>query len=86
MVINIKVKANAKENYIEGICENTVIVRIKERPEKGRANKALIKYLADKLGINTKQIRIIRGLSSPYKTLEIATDLDSELLLKRLNS
>jgi hypothetical protein len=86
MIINIKVKTNAKENCVEGLHENIVIVRIKEKPIKGKANKSIIKFLANKLGINTNQIRILKGLSSQYKTLEIATNLDSELLLKRLTS
>jgi uncharacterized protein (TIGR00251 family) len=86
MIINIKVKTNAKENCFEGIRDNIVIIRIKEKPVKGKANKAVIKFLAYKLGINTNQIKILKGSSSQYKTLEIETNLDSELLIKRLNS
>ncbi len=61
------VKTNAKENKIE-LDGNTYRVSIKEKPVEGKANKAIIKLFKKELNQN---IRIIRGLKSREKTIEI---------------
>ncbi|MFH1210782.1 MAG: DUF167 domain-containing protein [archaeon] len=63
----LKVKANAKENKIE-LKDNTYSVSIKEKPIEGRANKAIIKLFKKELN---KNIRIIKGLKSNEKIIEI---------------
>ena len=37
----------------------------------GKANKALIEYISDYLGIKKKDVHIIKGLKSRYKTISI---------------
>lgn len=44
-------------------------VRITAAPEDGKANKAIIKYLAKEWGIPASQMEIIRGDTSRRKTL-----------------
>lgn len=70
--INIKVATNKKQNRIlkyEG--ENSYRVELKAKPIEGRANKELIKYLAEVLGKRQDQITIIKGLHSHEKVLRI---------------
>ncbi len=47
-------------------------VRVRESPVDGQANRALIKLLADRLGIPRSSVRIASGLKSKYKVVEIA--------------
>ena len=65
----IIVKANAKENKIEGfdINKNAYIVRIKAKPEDNKANIEIIKFLSKQL---KKKIRIASGLKSKEKIIE----------------
>lgn len=67
MQYNLKVKANAKENRIDFDGEE-YRVSIKEKPVEGRANKAIIKLFKKELN---KTIRIVKGLRSKDKTIEI---------------
>lgn len=84
MVITVKVKTNSKENSFEGLKDNVFVIRIKEKPINGKANKALIKFFANKLNLNTALIKILSGETSHYKRLSIETKLSAEELIERL--
>ncbi len=65
MILKIKVIPNSKkEEIIEG---NPLVLRIKEIPEKNKANIAVIKILSKHF--NTR-VRIINGLTSKNKIIE----------------
>jgi len=70
--IDIKIVPGASQNSIVGWLGDALKVRISAPPEKGKANKALILQLASELGIATESIKIVAGLSSQRKTVEIA--------------
>ena len=55
-------------------------VRVRESPVDGQANRALIKLLADRLGVPISTMRIASGLKSRNKGVEIAGfDKDSAI-------
>jgi uncharacterized protein len=49
----------------------TLIVHITAPPEKGKANKAIIKLLAKEIGVGTSSITIIHGSTSSTKTMRV---------------
>ena len=57
---------------------------IKSAPEKGKANRELISYLAKKLGVKTNMITIMTGATSPLKRLRIETNKDFAALCAAL--
>ena len=71
MKIFVKVKPKAKEEKVEKIDDINFKVSVKQPPEKGRANSAVIKALADYFGISQSNIQIISGSSSRLKIIEI---------------
>jgi uncharacterized protein len=71
MEIELKVKTKAKQEKIEKINEKSFIVWVKEAPEKGKANQAVIKVVAKFLKISQNNIKILRGKASSHKILEI---------------
>ena len=55
-------------------------VRVCESPVDGQANRALIKLLADRLGVPISAVRIASGLKSRNKVVELAGfDKDSAM-------
>ena len=55
-------------------------VRIRESPVDGQANRALIALLADRLGIPKSAVRIVSGLRSRNKVVELSgLDKDSAM-------
>lgn len=71
MKIFIKVKPKTKEEKVEKIDDVNFKVQVRELPEKGRANRAVIKVLADYFNINQSKIRIVSGSTSKIKIIEI---------------
>ena len=70
--IKFKVKAIAgsKVNQIE-FQDEFVKIKIKQRALEGKANKAIIEYLAEILNIPKTKIEILIGQTSSIKTIEI---------------
>jgi len=71
MKIFVKAKPNAKEEFIKKIDEAHFVAAVKEPPIDGRANAAIIKVLADHLGVAPSRIRLSIGFSSKQKVFEI---------------
>jgi len=79
----ICVTTNSKKFAIRGFDEwrNAWLVSVKEKAEKGRANKELISELSRLFG---KEVRIISGKHSREKVIEIF-DLDENEVVRILN-
>ncbi len=58
-------------------------VRLSAAPVEGRANEALVKLLADRLGVPRSRVAILRGMASRNKVVEV-TGLDDEEVRRRL--
>lgn len=71
MKIFVKVKPKSKQEKVNKINKNHFIVWIKESPEKGRANKAVLRLLADYFNISVSQLEIIAGAKSKNKIINI---------------
>ncbi len=71
MRISVKVKSGAREEKIENLGGNHFFVSVRERPEKGMANKSVIRLVADHFRIAPTTIKIVSGFSSKKKIIEI---------------
>ena len=70
MIIEVYVKPGSKkEEVIEE--EGKIILKIKERAEKGKANKRAIEVLAEHFNKNKADIKIIKGITSRKKIVEV---------------
>ncbi len=70
-IIQVRLQPGAGENRIIGIDAGQLRARVTAPPEGGKANKALIELLADRLHIAKGRVRILRGHSSRLKQVEI---------------
>ena len=71
MKIIIKARPSSQEEKVEKISDTEFVVSVKEPPVQGRANEAIIRALAEYLGVSKYQIRIISGYTSRQKILEV---------------
>ncbi len=71
----LKIRAGAKQNSVDGwgtINDKEYLkLSIKSPPEKGKANKAIIKYLARELSIPKANIEITFGKTSQFKVISL---------------
>ena len=70
-LLDLKVYPGAAANKIMGWNAGILKVRIKAPPEKGKANKELIRFLAKLLDIAPANIDLISGESSRNKRVRI---------------
>ncbi|MCJ7728325.1 MAG: DUF167 domain-containing protein [Sedimentisphaerales bacterium] len=84
VIFSVKVVPRSSRTTIAGILNGMLKVKLAAAPEKGKANQALVEFLAEILGVRKNTIKITSGLTSPVKTIEI-TGVSEEILLDRLN-
>lgn len=70
MEIKVKVITRAKENKIKKE-KDLFKVYLTAVPEKNKANKSLIKLLANYYNLSPSQFKIKQGLKASYKIIEI---------------
>lgn len=68
----LQISANAKQSGPIEILDDVLKLRLQAPALEGRANEALIRYLADLFKLPKAAIRITHGLSSKRKLIEIA--------------
>jgi hypothetical protein len=49
-----------------------IAISIKSQPERGRANREIVKKLAAHFGISEDRVRIVSGLTSRKKLVEVS--------------
>jgi hypothetical protein len=58
-------------DQLAGRMGDAVKIKIKAPPVDGRANEALVKFLAKTLGVPAGRVRILSGLTSRSKTVAV---------------
>lgn len=70
-IIEVKVKAGAKENSVEQISPKSYKVSVKNQREKGKANEAVLKLLAKTVGCPLSSLVIKKGSRGSLKLIEV---------------
>lgn len=71
----IKVIVQQVKTELRGVmADGTIKIAVTKAPEKGKANKELIEYIAGELSISKGAIRISSGLTNRIKLLHIDID------------
>lgn len=70
--ICLKVKPGARKNQVIKKEDGSFAVSVTAPPEKGKANKAVIRLLTDYFGIAKSKIRVISGATSKNKIAEVS--------------
>ncbi len=71
VTIPVKVVPRASQNEVAGWEGEVVKIRLTAPPVEGKANQALLKFLAESLGIARAQIEIVAGSGSRRKLVRV---------------
>ncbi|MCE7745946.1 MAG: YggU family protein [Candidatus Heimdallarchaeota archaeon] len=75
VVLQLQVKPNSKkQEIVVDSLDKKITIFIKAQPDKGKANKELLKFLAKILEKTTSDISIIAGQTSRDKTIIVKND------------
>ena len=69
--LRLRVKAGARRNALLGIHAGALKLSVSAAPEKGKANKAVLALLADRLDLPASSIELLSGAASPDKAVRI---------------
>ena len=83
----VQVSPNAKKTEIVSSDGETLRIKLQAPPVDGKANEALVQFIAKKLRTQKRNVTITHGLSAKRKLLEIGLpDTSEEELEKQLLS
>jgi hypothetical protein len=76
--ITLKIRPGAKRTTFAGRLGDIWKLQVAAPPVDGKANEALVRFLAKLTGRPVNAVRIMSGFTSPMKTVEIeGVDLDA---------
>ena len=81
----VQISPNAKRSEVIGILEDVLKIRLQAQAIEGKANEALLRFIAEALAVPRSAIVITHGLSNKRKLLEVSTrHLTAEVARKAL--
>ncbi|WP_312856372.1 DUF167 domain-containing protein [Nocardioides pelophilus] len=73
--LSVRVQPGASRTEVAGEYGEQLRIRLQAPPVDGRANAALVGFVADQLGLPRAAVSVVRGESSRSKVLRIETGL-----------
>ena len=70
-LINVKVVPGASRDRVVGRYGDGIKVQVSAPPEGGKANRAVEQVIAEALGLQAQQVRVVKGHSQPRKVIEV---------------
>ena len=83
--IEVRVQPRARRNLVEVEEDGLVRVRVTAVPERGKANEAVVRLLADRLRVSKSSVSISKGQRGRNKTVSIK-GLEASEVWERLRS
>ena len=84
VVFVAKIVPGSSRTGVCGLLNGMLKIKISAAPEKGKANQALVGFLAKKLGVKKNAVSIISGQTNPVKQVQVL-GISTGTLLKKLN-
>ena len=82
--ISVRVTPRARHNEIvEVLSDNTIKIRLTAPPAEGKANEALVKFLAEVLDVQASRIEVVAGETGRDKLISIL-DMTVEQVQKKI--
>lgn len=80
----LQVTPNAKRTEVLGVFDDALKIKLQAQPIEGKANDALVKYIAGVLNVSRGSVAITHGLTNKRKLLEVQGALTVEAVARLL--
>ena len=67
----VQITPNTKKTEVIGVLDDALKLKLQAQPIEGKANEALIKYLAAALSVPRSAVTITHGLTNKRKLIEV---------------
>lgn len=71
MRLRMHVKPHSREAKLVAEPDGTLTLHVAAPPEKGKANREIIRWISKRLGIPSSHVRIVSGIHSNIKIVDI---------------
>ena len=71
--IALQITANAKKTEVLGVHGDALRLKLQAQPVEGKANEALVKFLAKALGVPRSAVTITHGQTNKKKLIEVVS-------------
>jgi hypothetical protein len=78
-VFQVKIVASSSRTAVAGQLDGMLKIKVAAPPENGKANRAIVKFLAAELGVKKKQVVIASGLTSTIKQIQVSDTTTSDI-------
>jgi uncharacterized protein (TIGR00251 family) len=69
--LSVRVQASARRNEVVGVRDGVSVVRVTTPALDGRANRALCRFLAKRVGVAPSSVKIVHGQHSRDKLVQV---------------
>jgi uncharacterized protein len=69
----VQITPNAKKTEVVGVLDDALKLKLQAQPIEGRANEALVKFLAGVLSVPRSAVAITHGQTNKRKLVEVAS-------------
>ncbi|MFT5589713.1 MAG: hypothetical protein ACI9ZF_001891 [Bradyrhizobium sp.] len=81
----VQVAANAKKTGVTGVADDLLKIKLHAQPIEGKANDALVRFIAEQLHVPRTAVSVTHGLTSKRKLLLVrSTGLSLDEVLQAL--
>lgn len=84
VILPVQAQPRARKNGLTGEHDGALKVAVTQAPEKGKANEAIIKVLADELDLRKSQLELLSGDTSTKKKI-LVRNITLDELAERLS-
>jgi uncharacterized protein len=69
--LKVRVQPRAKRTEVAGEREGAIVIRVNAPPVDGRANEAVCRLIAKRLGVASGAVRVVRGDTARDKVVRV---------------
>jgi uncharacterized protein (TIGR00251 family) len=71
IILTLHVQPGAKRSEISGLHGDALKIRLASPPIEGRANEALLRFIAELFAVPLRNIELLRGAQSRHKIVKV---------------
>lgn len=68
----LQIQPNARKTAVVGVLDDVLKIKLAAQPVEGKANEALVKWLAGALGVPRSAVTLTHGQTNKKKLLQVA--------------
>jgi uncharacterized protein (TIGR00251 family) len=71
IVLTLHVQPGAKRSEVSGLHGDALKIRLAAPPIEGRANEALVRFIAERFAVPLRNVELLRGAQSRHKMVKV---------------